>query len=50
MPLLYLFYRVQLYFRSTSRQIKRIEGAARSPIFSLFEETLSGQPFTPSVL
>ncbi len=30
------------FFVATSRQIKRIESASKSPIFSLFTETLNG--------
>ena len=36
------FIRGQTYFRRTSRELKRIEGTTRSPIFSKFEETLNG--------
>ena len=37
-----LFFAVQRYFRNSQRELKRIENTTRSPIFSLFSETLSG--------
>ena len=43
-PICFAFYRLQAYFRVCSRELKRIEGITRSPIFSTFGETLLGLP------
>jgi ABC-type multidrug transport system fused ATPase/permease subunit len=43
-PLGFLVYIIQSYFRKTSREMKRLEGVARSPIYSLFGEVLQGLP------
>ncbi|KAL6604391.1 hypothetical protein LY90DRAFT_663298 [Neocallimastix californiae] len=43
-PLLILYYFVQKYYISTSREIKRLESLARSPLFANFTETLQGLP------
>lgn len=41
-PIGFLFFAVQRYFRNSQRELKRIENTTRSPIFSLFAETLQG--------
>ncbi|XP_046682900.1 multidrug resistance-associated protein 1-like isoform X2 [Homalodisca vitripennis] len=41
-PIGILYYYLQKIYVTTSRQIKRIESVARSPIYSHFSETLSG--------
>jgi ATP-binding cassette subfamily C (CFTR/MRP) protein 1 len=43
-PMLFMFYRVRQYFSCTSRELKRLEAVSRSPVFSLFGETVSGLP------
>ena len=37
-----LFYWMQRYYRASSRELKRLDSIARSPVYSLFGETLSG--------
>eukprot|EP00644_Phytophthora_capsici_P008359 jgi/Phyca11/507265/fgenesh2_kg.PHYCAscaffold_26_\ len=32
------------YFKKTSRELKRLEGITRTPVYNLFSETLSGLP------
>ena len=41
-PLYWLYTRVQQYYIRTSRELKRLDAISRSPIFSLFSETLNG--------
>mmetsp|Transcript_5398 Transcript_5398/g.7760 ORF Transcript_5398/g.7760 Transcript_5398/m.7760 type:complete len:152 (-) Transcript_5398:1206-1661(-) len=41
-PLLCYFVRVRRTFLTTSRELKRLEGVARSPIFAMLSESLSG--------
>jgi len=43
-PLLVLYYFVQEYYRSTSRELKRIDSITRSPIYTNITETLVGLP------
>jgi len=43
-PLLILYYFVQKYYISTSREIKRLESLARSPLYANFTESLQGLP------
>jgi len=41
-PLGYVYFKVQEFYRSSSRELKRLESVAKSPIFSHFSETLNG--------
>jgi ATP-binding cassette subfamily C (CFTR/MRP) protein 1 len=41
-PIFIVYYLVQHQYRHTSRELKRIESIARSPLFSHFNETLTG--------
>ncbi|XP_071114641.1 multidrug resistance-associated protein 1-like [Haliotis cracherodii] len=41
-PLVILYFFVQRFYVTTSRQLQRLESKARSPIYSHFGETLSG--------
>ena len=41
-PIGVIYFIVQKIYVKTARQLKRLESAARSPIYSLFSETLSG--------
>jgi len=41
-PLLYYFVSVRRVFVTSTRELKRIEGQARSPIFAMMNESLSG--------
>jgi ABC-type multidrug transport system fused ATPase/permease subunit len=41
-PLVALYVTVQTLFRKTSRELKRLEGVTRSPIFSGYQEALAG--------
>lgn len=42
LPLWLIYRKVQFYYRSTSREIRRLDSVARSPIYSSFTETLDG--------
>jgi ABC-type multidrug transport system fused ATPase/permease subunit len=41
-PISYLYYLIQKWFRKTSTELQRINSLANSPIFSDFSQTLSG--------
>jgi ABC-type multidrug transport system fused ATPase/permease subunit len=42
LPMLGFFVVTGLYFKKTSREVKRLDGVSRTPIFNLFSETLNG--------
>jgi ABC-type multidrug transport system fused ATPase/permease subunit len=42
LPLSWLYYRLQANYRVNSREIRRLDSVTRSPIYSLFSQTLSG--------
>ncbi|KAF3326222.1 ABC transporter C family member 13 [Carex littledalei] len=41
-PFWYICNRLQFYYRPTSRELRRLDSVARSPIYSSFTETLDG--------
>ncbi|XP_073104173.1 ABC transporter C family member 13 isoform X5 [Elaeis guineensis] len=41
-PLWYVYSKLQFYYRSTSRELRRLDSVSRSPIYSCFTETLDG--------
>nr|XP_040143134.1 multidrug resistance-associated protein 1-like [Ictidomys tridecemlineatus] len=41
-PLVFLYFTIQRYYIASSRQIRRLSGASRSPVISHFSETLLG--------
>ncbi|XP_073010335.1 ABC transporter C family member 13 isoform X3 [Typha latifolia] len=41
-PFWYVYRKLQFYYRSTSRELRRLDSVARSPIYSSFTETLDG--------
>jgi ABC-type multidrug transport system fused ATPase/permease subunit len=43
-PLAIVFYYVQEFYRKTSRELKRLDSISRSPLYTLFGETLVGLP------
>ncbi|KAJ3116514.1 hypothetical protein HDU96_009500 [Phlyctochytrium bullatum] len=43
-PLLGVYYFMQLIYRATSRELKRLDSVSRSPLYANFGETLTGLP------
>ncbi|KAK6911073.1 ABC transporter type 1, transmembrane domain, partial [Dillenia turbinata] len=41
-PFWYIYRRLQFYYRATSRELRRLDGVSRSPIYASFSETLNG--------
>ncbi|KAK6191316.1 hypothetical protein SNE40_003038 [Patella caerulea] len=41
-PLIFLYYCLQRFFRSSARELQRLDSVSKSPIFAHFSETLSG--------
>ncbi|CAK0791457.1 unnamed protein product, partial [Prorocentrum cordatum] len=43
-PVLWIGYQFRQYYASTSRELKRLEGVSRTPLFNNFVETVGGLP------
>ncbi|KAL4856242.1 ABC transporter C family member 13 [Chlorella vulgaris] len=43
-PLAIAYRSLQRYYRATSRELRRLDAVARSPVYSVFSEALSGGP------
>lgn len=43
-PLSYIYISLQKYYRSTSRELRRLDSTSRSPVYSSFTEALDGAP------
>ncbi|KAI9203174.1 P-loop containing nucleoside triphosphate hydrolase protein [Polychytrium aggregatum] len=41
-PIVFVFYMIQKYYRTTARELKRLDSISRSPLYAHFGETLSG--------
>lgn len=42
LPFGYIYSKLQFYYRSTSRELRRLDSVSRSPIYASFTETLNG--------
>ncbi|XP_020232218.1 ABC transporter C family member 13 isoform X4 [Cajanus cajan] len=42
LPFWYIYSRLQFFYRSTSRELRRLDSVSRSPIYTSFTETLDG--------
>lgn len=42
LPFGYIYSKLQFYYRSTSRELRRLDSVSRSPIYASFTETLDG--------
>ncbi|KAI5660400.1 hypothetical protein M9H77_29193 [Catharanthus roseus] len=42
LPFWYIYSKIQFYYRSTSRELRRLDSVSRSPIYASFTETLDG--------
>lgn len=42
LPFWYIYSKLQFYYRSTSRELRRLDSVSRSPIYASFSETLDG--------
>lgn len=42
-PIFVFYYIIQSFYRSTSRELQRIEAITRSPLYSHFSESLAGR-------
>ncbi|KAL3633123.1 ABC transporter C member 13 [Castilleja foliolosa] len=42
LPFWFMYNKLQFYYRSTSRELRRLDSVSRSPIYSSFTETLDG--------
>ncbi|CAN0464373.1 unnamed protein product [Ectocarpus sp. 12 AP-2014] len=42
LPLGWVYAKLQRYYRSSSRELRRLDSTSRSPIYALFSETLDG--------
>ncbi|GAB5588211.1 hypothetical protein Unana1_03111 [Umbelopsis nana] len=41
-PLIFVYMAIQRYYLQTSRELKRLDSVSKSPIYSFFQQTLSG--------
>ncbi|KAJ4718638.1 ABC transporter family protein [Melia azedarach] len=42
LPFWYIYSKLQFFYRSTSRELRRLDSVSRSPIYASFKETLDG--------
>ncbi|MED6116528.1 ABC transporter C member 13 [Stylosanthes scabra] len=42
LPFWYIYSKLQFFYRSTSRELRRLDSVSRSPIYTSFSETLDG--------
>ncbi|CAJ2661467.1 unnamed protein product [Trifolium pratense] len=42
LPFWYIYSRLQFFYRSTSRELRRLDSVSRSPIYTSFTKTLDG--------
>jgi len=50
LPIVGMYFYLQKYYSNTTRELRRLDSIAKSPVFAAFQETLDGITTSPSLL